>query len=207
MLAINTPTKTPRKLTPNLLPCAIQHNGPIAISERYWKPQQVHDRNTSAQDGPAIKELPDSKDENAVNSSENSSSLAETSNDAATTTVYFRGRKLYGRALPIAPTYQGLILERTEDVLPQMAKSAVQTPVFNPVDNQDSDGEDDPFRRTAAAEEDTTHDKMIDVKQLNVQGTFDEVMVWGHEAIADEDDAFVRGVTEWMGFAQAMHAV
>lgn len=207
MLAINPPTTTPRKLTPNLLPCAIQHNGPIPISDRYWRPQQVLDKNTSAQGEPSAKEITDSKEESAVNGSESNPSSAETSNETATTTVYFRGRKLHGRALLIPSTHQGLVLERTDDNLPQTAKPAVHKPVFNPMDNQDSDGEDDPFRRGAAEEEDTTEDKMIDVKQLNVQGTFDEVMVWGHEAVAGEDDAFVRGVTEWMGFAQAMHAV
>lgn len=42
-----------------------------------------------------------------------------------------------------------------------------------------------------------------EVKILEEQATFDEVMVWGHELVVDEDsDPYVRGVEEWIGFAE-----
>jgi ribonuclease H2 subunit C len=37
-------------------------------------------------------------------------------------------------------------------------------------------------------------------------GAFDEVVVWGHGSAVDEkEDAYVRGIREWIGFAEAMH--
>ena len=35
---------------------------------------------------------------------------------------------------------------------------------------------------------------------------FDEMVIWGHEELAADDDIFVRGVEEWIGFAEAMHS-
>lgn len=42
------------------------------------------------------------------------------------------------------------------------------------------------------------------VKVLEVQGTFDEVMVWGHEILPAADDTFVKGVEEWVRFAETV---
>lgn len=42
------------------------------------------------------------------------------------------------------------------------------------------------------------------VKILETQGTFDEYVVWGHEAIPAADDAFVKGVEEWVRFAETV---
>lgn len=44
------------------------------------------------------------------------------------------------------------------------------------------------------------------VKVLEVQGTFDEMMVWGHEVLPAADDTFVKGVEEWVRFAEAVGA-
>jgi hypothetical protein len=37
--------------------------------------------------------------------------------------------------------------------------------------------------------------------------TFGAVEVWGHEALVDEGDPYVRGVEEWIGFAGTIHDV
>jgi ribonuclease H2 subunit C len=42
------------------------------------------------------------------------------------------------------------------------------------------------------------------VKVLEKQTTFDEYVVWGHEAIPAADDTFVKGVEEWVKFAEAV---
>ena len=34
---------------------------------------------------------------------------------------------------------------------------------------------------------------------------FKQMDVWGHEALLDEDDAFIRGIQEWVGFSEAIH--
>jgi ribonuclease H2 subunit C len=42
------------------------------------------------------------------------------------------------------------------------------------------------------------------VKILETEGTFDEIVVWGHEALPAADDTFVKGVEEWLQFADAV---
>lgn len=42
------------------------------------------------------------------------------------------------------------------------------------------------------------------VKILDAQGTFDEMMVWGHENLPAADDTFVKGVEEWIRFAETV---
>ena len=42
------------------------------------------------------------------------------------------------------------------------------------------------------------------VKIMEIQRTFDEFVVWGHEAIPAADDTFVKGVEEWLQFADAV---
>lgn len=42
------------------------------------------------------------------------------------------------------------------------------------------------------------------VKIMEVQSTFDEFVVWGHEALPAADDTFVKGVEEWLQFADAV---
>lgn len=42
------------------------------------------------------------------------------------------------------------------------------------------------------------------VKILEQQSTFEDVMVWGHEILPASDDAFVKGVEEWVKLAEAV---
>lgn len=42
------------------------------------------------------------------------------------------------------------------------------------------------------------------VKILEQIGGFEEVVVWGHEALPAADDVFVKGVGEWVAFAEAV---
>lgn len=46
----------------------------------------------------------------------------------------------------------------------------------------------------------------VEVKIADQIGEFDEVVVWGHAGEVDaEQDMFVRGLKEWVGFAESMH--
>lgn len=39
MLAVQPPIQSSnKKITPNILPCRIRHDGPVAVSKRYWDP-------------------------------------------------------------------------------------------------------------------------------------------------------------------------
>ncbi|CZR63243.1 uncharacterized protein PAC_13140 [Phialocephala subalpina] len=48
MLAIEKKAKDEGKCTPNILPCRINHNGPVDASKRYWNPTQTSDGKTAA---------------------------------------------------------------------------------------------------------------------------------------------------------------
>lgn len=50
-------------------------------------------------------------------------------------------------------------------------------------------------------------EEKTDVKLAEKVGEFDEVVVWGHGGeVEGGQDMFVRGLKEWVGFAEAMHA-
>lgn len=42
------------------------------------------------------------------------------------------------------------------------------------------------------------------VKILETQGTFDEMIVWQHEFLPAADDTFVKGMEEWVRFAETV---
>jgi ribonuclease H2 subunit C len=42
------------------------------------------------------------------------------------------------------------------------------------------------------------------VKILEMNGTFEDLVVWGHEVLPAADDTFVKGVEEWLQFAEAV---
>jgi len=43
-----------------------------------------------------------------------------------------------------------------------------------------------------------------EMKLLEEVGDYDQVVVWGHETIAEDDDVFVKGVNEWTSFAESV---
>ncbi|CAI7591737.1 hypothetical protein PCG10_005795 [Penicillium crustosum] len=98
-----------------------------------------------------------------------------------TQTVHFRGRKLRGRRVALPDGYQGVVATSTDRVLPTTQRA-------------DSDGA-----------EDAETEPEEPVKIMEMQSTFDEFVVWGHEALPAADDTFVKGVEEWLQFADAMH--
>jgi len=110
------------------------------------------------------------------------SSTSNTSADGITPVSFFRGRKLYGRALKLPKGHKGVVVTNTDRILPK----ATQPPT----------------------EDEEEEEMEADVKVLEEQATFDEVMVWGHEVVVDEgSDPYVRGVEEWIGFAEQVRFV
>ncbi|OJD40608.1 ribonuclease h1 h2 small subunit [Diplodia corticola] len=97
--------------------------------------------------------------------------------------AHFRGRKLLGRKLPLPDGYRGAVLSNTNRVLPQA----------------------DTGRENGASEE--GEDQRIEVRVMEEVGEFDEVVVWGHEVAPDEiEDAYSKGIGEWISFAESIHA-
>ncbi|GAB7362213.1 hypothetical protein MBLNU230_g2238t1 [Neophaeotheca triangularis] len=138
MLAINK-TNDSRKVTPNVLPCAIKHNGPIDIADRYWNPRKEAD---------------------------------------GSRTAHFRGRKLQGKTLKMPEGYEGVVLQKTDRVMPA-----------SPQEEEAIDGEES---------------RAVETKVADQTATFDGISVWGHESVPGEDDIFVKSLEEWVGFANAV---
>lgn len=54
-------------------------------------------------------------------------------------------------------------------------------------------------------EDDDPDDTPEPVKILQSTATFDEITIWGHDMLPTADDPFVKGVEEWVAFAEAIH--
>lgn len=44
-------------------------------------------------------------------------------------------------------------------------------------------------------------------KELQQIGSFDEIMLWGHETVVEDDDTFAKGMGEWIRFAEAVRSL
>ncbi|KAI4122242.1 MAG: hypothetical protein LQ347_006573, partial [Umbilicaria vellea] len=81
----------------------------------------------------------------------------------------------------------GVILRATDQTLPQKHST----------DGRTVDG------KTAALEAEDGDEDMEPVKVLEEAASFEEIVVWGHEAVPTSDDPYVKGVEEWIAFAEA----
>lgn len=91
---------------------------------------------------------------------------------------YFRGRKLLGRIVKVPKGCKGVILSSSDRKLPK----EVQT-------SDDHNPDED--------------ERVDDVGILEEQANFDEVIIWGHEALPDKlTDPYVRGMEEWIALAE-----
>ena len=105
--------------------------------------------------------------------------------------VYFRGRHLHGTSLPLPTNYTGAVLSITDKNLPQDRAREDQMDGEHHYDH-DNDDEGDTLQ--------------LEIKVAEQVGEFDEVMVWGHGGEVDAgQDMVMRGVQEWIGFAESMH--
>jgi ribonuclease H2 subunit C len=157
MLAIEKSKRHQGKCTPNILPCRINHNGPVDASKRYWNPTKI---------GIDSSWLPSYIALMLITFADNK------------TISYFRGRKLHGKQLKVPKGYRGVVLSSTDRILPKESSSVMV--------EDDQDTEETP-----------------EVKVMEEQSEFDDIMVWGHEALPeDAADPYVRGMEEWIVFAR-----
>ena len=89
--------------------------------------------------------------------------------------------------------YQGLILEKTDKALSQQQNGAAMADRLRRME----EGEDD-------EDGETETEKSVEVKTMDQKAKFEEVVVWGHELVPEEDDDYVKGVQEWISFAEAV---
>ena len=94
---------------------------------------------------------------------------------------------MQSRALQLPKGYKGVLLRRTDQLAPREAAKLPQLPIEAEGD-EELDGDDETEQ----------------VKVMEQMGSFSEVVVWGHEAIPEDGDEYVKGIEEWMAFAHAV---
>ena len=93
---------------------------------------------------------------------------------------YFRGRKLKGQEVDLPQGYRGVIV-----------KEAGKETCLQSYDKEDFDGEEG-------------EEEQEEATLLKEVGSFEKIVVWNHESMVNGDDAFVKGVSEWIDFAEAV---
>ena len=53
-------------------------------------------------------------------------------------------------------------------------------------------------------EDEERGEELEEVDALEEVASFDNIVLWGHESLVEGDDPFVKGVEEWIGFAEAV---
>ena len=96
--------------------------------------------------------------------------------------MYFRGRKLIGKEVKIPDGYQGLVVEEVMEERKTRKDSG-----HHERENERENGDEDE-----------------NLRSLQEISSFKEIMLWGHETAVPEDDPFVKGIGEWIAFAEAV---
>lgn len=92
--------------------------------------------------------------------------------------AYFRGRKLHGKSVKLPEQCRGVVVERRQD---KEQQPAAEEPV---VVVDDDEAEKEP------------------VGTMQVTAEFDEMVIWGHETVADATgDPYIRSMEEWLQVA------
>ncbi|KAL2050228.1 hypothetical protein ABVK25_009589 [Lepraria finkii] len=95
--------------------------------------------------------------------------------------AYFRGRKLKGKEIRVPAGYQGIVVKEAKE---------------------GKDTEKDSDKQNIRDGEDFEEEE--EANMLQDLGSFDEVVLWGHESIVESEDPFVKGMEEWISFAEAV---
>ena len=92
--------------------------------------------------------------------------------------------------MKIPEGYQGVVLQKTDKPLPQQKPTAEQLRRM-----EEEDDDDDMAIET---------EQPAEVKTMEPMATLDEIVIWGHEMVPEDEDVYVKGVQEWMAFAEAV---
>ena len=98
--------------------------------------------------------------------------------------AYLRGRKLKGQEIKVPEGYRGVIVKEPEK----------EETAFHKIEDGDYERE----------KERGQEDEQEDIAVLHEIGSFDNLLLWNHESMINEDDAFVKGLSEWIGFAETV---
>ncbi|RGP80112.1 ribonuclease h2 subunit c [Fusarium longipes] len=101
-----------------------------------------------------------------------------TATDDGTELAYFRGRKLQGKVVKLPEVCRGVVVERVPEQDPETT-----------IEQSDQDAEQE------------------QTGSMQVTAEFDEIVVWGHETVADASvDPYVRSMEEWLQLADKIHS-
>jgi ribonuclease H2 subunit C len=106
--------------------------------------------------------------------------------------AYFRGRRLLGREIVLPPGYKGVLARTTERTVP-----------LGEIRNDGHCAEGGMQEQDMQEEEDEEPEEQV--KILEKVGAFERVVVWGHDALPGDEDQFVRGIGEWIGFSAGVN--
>lgn len=98
-------------------------------------------------------------------------------------TAFFRGRQLYGKSVKLPEGYRGVVVEKA------------------------AERADAPNHVVTEIDDDEVREVKPQPRSMVVKGEFDEMVVWGHETIADaSSDAHVRSMEEWLQVSSQIHS-
>ncbi len=103
--------------------------------------------------------------------------------------AYFRGRKLKGKEVKIPDGYTGTVLSKADTGNEAAEETTKQHEIYG---------------NELEEEEDEKGEGLEEVQALGEVASFDSIVLWGHESLVEGDDPFVKGVEEWIGFAEAV---
>jgi len=179
-------------ITAHILPCRIHHDGPVEVSRRYWDPTVENGGDARKKTGTSL-------------------------------TAYFRGRKLKGRLVSIPDGYHGMLVASTDEILPsqtQFRPGTCEPEAQGPrqIQKQQREGGEEEEEE----EEQEEQEEQESTKLLRPLHTFSQVVVWSHnlsnndtpsstsssngDGNGDDEDVYVKGIREWIRFAEAMHS-
>ena len=190
MLALQHTQKNPQKCSPNLLPCRINHNGPCRVTKRFWSStseqgQPLTRRKRRHRTLSSAKGLPRWHQDGVLQG-------PETARQGGHASLW-----LSGYVKPAPPMFHATILftlpsgviTTSSDRLLTNEPTKPRPGRFHESDEEDQEEEDD----------------LEPIKILEETGIFDDMTVWGHDTVPTLDDPLVKGIEEWIAFAEAIH--
>ncbi|MCJ1239620.1 3'-5' exonuclease [Varicellaria rhodocarpa] len=105
--------------------------------------------------------------------------------------AYFRGRKLVGKQVALPEGYRGAVVRKSDRTIQPPVHETASIPITH-ADVDKLDGEDEQREEP--------------IRILEEEASFEEVIIWGHESLPAADDVHVRGMDEWVSWAEAMHS-
>ncbi|PGH02971.1 hypothetical protein AJ79_07508 [Helicocarpus griseus UAMH5409] len=209
MLALQSPKNSSNShqenssITPNILPCRIHHEGPVDVSTRYWNPVvdkgnpgmfkmtrsdplnytlQLH---TSVAEGLGAGKYISQRDIKRV---------------VEEKTVLKWWRETHKEQQSDSLKYLWTIL----GVLASQTDRKLELPISESASNQIT-GQDYAHGELDGDEDEADEgDREPETTILEKQGTFSEFVVWDHDRVPAADDPFVKGISEWIRFSEAV---